>query len=77
MKLMTNKSNRNANPARARRFFTGLSRLLSCHAGQGTVEYMLIIIILVVPMAAALAVLFDAFQVLHQNVGYLLGRPYP
>jgi|Deesub1362A_J573_1020465.scaffolds.fasta_scaffold08884_2 Flp pilus assembly pilin Flp len=46
-------------------------------AGQGTVEYMLIIVILIAPMAAALTLLFDAFETLYNKLGYLIGRPYP
>ena len=50
---------------------------LRTRAGQGTVEYMLIIVILVAPMAAALTLLFDAFETLYNRLGYLIGRPYP
>ncbi len=44
---------------------------------QVTVEYMLVIIILIVPMAMAMDVLFEALQVLFNKLGYIMGRPYP
>ncbi len=77
MKAIGDKSNRMGIRASLLRLGRRLASLAWRRSGQGTVEYMLIIVILVAPMAAALVVLFDAFNVLYAKLGYLIGRPYP
>lgn len=81
MKAFSDKSNRMEARAGLRalagRLAGRLAGLAARAHGQGTVEYMLIIVILVAPMAMALAVLFDAFDVLYARLGYIIGRPYP
>jgi hypothetical protein len=61
-----------------RRLFARLRRFCGRgSAGQATVEYMLAIIILIVPMALALDTLFEALGVLFGKLGILVGRAYP
>ncbi len=52
-------------------------RLLACQRGQTTVEYMLLVAILVVAMAFSLEVLFGALQSLFKQLGGELAKPYP
>jgi len=73
--MIKDKSNRMAWPVRCyRRLREHLAR---SSPAQVTVEYMLVIVILIVPMAMALDVLFEALQVLFNKLGYIMGRPYP
>jgi Flp pilus assembly pilin Flp len=54
-----------------------LGRLAREQAGQTTVEYMLVVVLLVVGMAAALQALFPAMQVLFNRLAGLIALPYP
>ena len=46
-------------------------------SGQTTVEYMLLVAILVVAMAGGLQVLFDALAFLFKVLGSRFSQPYP
>lgn len=55
----------------------GLARRLGGASGQTTVEYMLLVAIVVVAMAGGLQVLFEALAVLFKVLGELISSPYP
>lgn len=55
----------------------GLARRLWRASGQTTVEYMLLVAIVVVAMAGGLQVLFEALAVLFKALGDLISQPYP
>ena len=54
-----------------------LRRMVRGQAGQTTVEYMLVVVLLVVGMAAALQTLFPAMQVLFNRLAGFIALPYP
>ncbi len=60
--------------ARARALASYLAR---SSPAQVTAEYMLVIVILIVPMAMALDLLFEALQVLFDKLGYIMAQPFP
>lgn len=63
------KSNAPAGRAWARRLWRA--------SGQTTVEYMLLVAVLVVAMAGGLQVLFEALAFLFTALGELISSPYP
>ena len=73
--MSKDKSNRMPRPIACWRALK--SHLARSSPAQVTVEYMLVIVILIVPMAMALDVLFEALQVLFNKLGYIMGQPYP
>ena len=52
-------------------------RLLRDQDGQGTVEYMLAVIVIVVGMASSMDVLFGALEKLFNDLTGELSKPYP
>lgn len=52
-------------------------QLFACQAGQTTVEYLLLVAVLIVAMAASLEVLFGALSSLFRDLGGVIGQPYP
>ena len=52
-------------------------RLSRDQGGQGTVEYMLAIIVIVVVMASSMDVLFGALETLFNGLTGELSKPYP
>lgn len=55
----------------------GWARRLGGASGQTTVEYMLLVAIVVVAMAGGLQVLFEALAALFKTLGDLISSPYP
>ncbi|MCA1987594.1 MAG: hypothetical protein LDL07_00395 [Desulfarculus sp.] len=51
--------------------------MFACQAGQTTVEYLLLVAVLIVAMAASLEVLFGALSSLFRDLGGVIGQPYP
>ena len=57
--------------------FEMAGKLLRDQRGQGTVEYMLAIVVIVVAMASSLDVLFGALEDLFDNLTGEISKPYP
>jgi Flp pilus assembly pilin Flp len=72
--MFLSKSNDKAIIERLRLKFRRLNR---GQAGQTTVEYMLVVVLLVVGMAGALQTLFPAMQVLFNRLAGFIALPYP
>ena len=74
MDMPSAKSNICGGGGRVRAF---ASRLILDQGGQGTVEYMLAIVVIVVAMASSLDVLFGALEDLFGDLTTELSKPYP
>jgi len=72
--MLLTKSNYKALPARLRH---KVRRLVRGQVGQTTVEYMLVVVLVVVGMAAALQTLFPAMQTLFNRLAGFIALPYP